>query len=321
MKTIFVSPARLAVAHGLRASAVVTVLGLCACRPEAPEQTVASTQGEVVYGNDDRTEYGSFASTDPVRRLADSTALLTEPAGISCSGGTCTIPPEDLNLCPGQKFAGQPAALHMHCTVFLVGPDLFATAGHCIDSTLCSSRKVVFGFRVVNGSVISQVPDSNVYSCTSVVQSSSDPDFALFKVDRPVAGLRPLWVRYSGTIGNTQALTLIGHPDGLPLKIDRGGTVKGINTLPTKFFANTDSFVGNSGSPIFNSQTGVVEGILVAGNSDYSQTQPCLIVHTCSDTSGCPDDDPSFETVTRIMAATPKIPFHPAGIYVAAALL
>jgi hypothetical protein len=41
------------------------------------------------------------------------------------------------------------------------------------------------------------------------------------------------------------------------------------NSNPLFFRSNLDTFSGNSGAPVINIETGVVEGVLVRGSEDY----------------------------------------------------
>ena len=57
--------------------------------------------------------------------------------------------------------------------------------------------------------------------------------------------IRSLRIRRTGTIPDNQAVHVIGHPVGLPMKFAAGATVR--NNLPTAFFvANLDTYGGNS---------------------------------------------------------------------------
>ena len=57
------------------------------------------------------------------------------------------------------------------------------------------------------------------------------------------------------------------------------------------FVANLDTYGGNSGSPVFASDTNRVEGILVRGETDFEQTPAgCQISLVCP-TSGCRGED------------------------------
>lgn len=57
------------------------------------------------------------------------------------------------------------------------------------------------------------------------------------------------------------------------------GIFKPIRNLIRKrdfFMASLDAFVGNSGSPVFNKETGLVEGILVEGAEDFKEDPELL---------------------------------------------
>ena len=68
------------------------------------------------------------------------------------------------------------------------------------------------------------------------------------------------------------------------------------NVNPIYFSSNLDTFGGNSGSAVFNADTGEVEGILVRGEADYvnDRRRGCKVPNQCSD-GGC-----RGEEVTRI---------------------
>ncbi|MDD5320391.1 MAG: hemopexin repeat-containing protein [Methylococcales bacterium] len=78
---------------------------------------------------------------------------------------------------------------------------------------------------------------------------------------------------------------MIVHPVGLPTKFGGGATVR--DNSPSAFFlANLDTYGGNSGSPVFNSSTHEVEGILVRGETDFVQQDGCNVSLACPNT-GC----------------------------------
>ncbi len=103
---------------------------------------------------------------------------------------------------------------------------------------------------------------------------------------------------------------VIGHPAGLPTKVSGGAKVR--DAGPTgHFVANLDTYGGNSGSAVFNAKTGLIEGILVRGEIDYTWRGGCKVSNTCAD-DGCRGED-----VTKISALSGNIPAPsaaPAGI-------
>jgi V8-like Glu-specific endopeptidase len=292
-------------------------LGGGGCGGEHPDPWSAAER-PVVYGADDRREYDEIGGDRELRRWADATGLLAYSWGVSCSGGTCSITTSDkVQLCSKELYAGQKQADSGECTTFLVGPDLLVTAGHCIDAKTCPAFSVVFGFIAdKSGQPVTSVPARNVYTCKEVLHSvdSGTDDYAVFRVDRTVVDRAPLPIRHARKVADGQELVMIGHPKAMPLKWDDGGEVKE-NTATNYFKANLDAFKGNSGSPVINAETGVVEGLLVNGNTDfnYNAKDKCNQVNVCLD-SGC-STAKKYERVTRILRAEPYIPLHPAGIH------
>ena len=92
-----------------------------------------------------------------------------------------------------------------------------------------------------------------------------------------------------------QKLFVIGHPGGITSVISDGAQVRSNQNLHF-FQANLDTFEGNSGSPVFSEDTGVLEGILVRGENDwqYDRQAKCYRPRKCS------NDQCRGEDVTRI---------------------
>ncbi len=207
------------------------------------------------------------------------------------------------NLCSDEPFRDQPAAAN--CSGFLVGEDLLVTAGHCMKKNWngqyanCSSYAWVFDFAKKNFSQTEyRVETSSVYNCKEVISQTLDNgtknDFALIRLDRKVTDRDALTVRTEEKVSDEAPLVVIGHPSGLPTKVADGANVRS-NEDSVYFVANLDTYGGNSGSAVFNSHTGVVEGILVRGEQDYRRdSRGCVSSYRCAD-DGCRGED-----VTRI---------------------
>jgi V8-like Glu-specific endopeptidase len=74
--------------------------------------------------------------------------------------------------------------------------------------------------------------------------------------------------RKKGKINTNAKLVVIGHPSGLPQKVSDDGQI--LNNKEEDFFVtNLDTFGGNSGSPVVDLNSGMIEGILVRGEEDY----------------------------------------------------
>lgn len=236
--------------------------------PEAAPAPAAADSGtKGIIGTDDRVEH--FEAAPAVKEMADAVAALVLKKAAQGVEGDPPVP-----LCKSERFHDQPALAF--CTGFLVGEDLVATAGHCITGDSCSKTLFFFDFAVkAPGEVPSGLgPLAGAYSCKEVIVSRFTPksrtdDMALVRLDRPVKDRKPLPLNTSGVLAaeGTPVIT-IGHFLGVPLKISLNGDVRKSTSLPaeysqTWFTTSLDTFPGNSGGPIINAATGLVEGINV----------------------------------------------------------
>lgn len=264
---------------------------------------IISNDSDVVYGTDDRIDLSQTSDPFWLDR-ADSTVALIESDRLTKDGVVTKIRTSVYGtsnmLCESEPFREQPKAAF--CSGFLVNPTTIVTAGHCItNATDCATTSFVFGFAVKKtGDFPDKVLTDDVYTCASVVHTQaigSGADFAVIKIDRAVTGHSPEPLRMTGELKVGDGLTVIGHPAGIPTKIAGGATVR---SLENGFVvANLDTYGGNSGSAVFNSQTGEVEGILVRGEQDFKLENGCYISNTC------PSDGCRGEDVTKISEVLP----------------
>lgn len=206
-----------------------------------------------------------------------------------------------ISFCAGTRFVDQPNP--GMCSGFLIAPDLIVTAGHCVDvENFCDEYRWVFGFEVneTTGQAGVDVPEENIYKCKKVVSSALvgilGLDHGVIQLDRVVKDREPLEIAGRSQVADKQALVVIGAPSGLPTKVAAGANVRS-NGHPNYFVANLDTFQGNSGSAVFNAETGVVEGILVRGEDDYVPNfqKMCVEANVC-DGNGCRGEDVSRMT-------------------------
>jgi V8-like Glu-specific endopeptidase len=289
-------------------ASLAAVLG-GACSRQATVQTT-TTSSPIIFGADDRLEYGAI--TDPtLKGWADATAAVFSSTTVTCDGTTCTLFERSFTstlagnlqtitfqttpVCATDRLYGQ--TVGAFASAFLVGPDLLVTAAHVTNVIPCAQFRAVFGFAAdaQGQNVPASVPTGNVYSCSAILaQKAADDstghiDWVLMKLDRPVTGNRtPLGLRQSGTPAAFTPTTLIGYPEGVALKAAPNGQIVGIAAGNAQFYTNNDDFAGNSGSPVINSTTGLVEGILTTGSSwDYIQTTDasgatCAVANQCT---------------------------------------
>ncbi len=285
---------------------------------------------DVIYGKDNRLDVFQTANALH-KKLALSTAAMV-PANLFVKAShqgnfdLTNVPTLERgqNICPSEAFSQQPIAAT--CSGFLVGSDTLVTAGHCYKSfstpeQVCKSFAWVFGLDLKSPETdpLSNIPLKNIYLCKEVVvaELSETLDFAVIKLDRAVIGREPLKLRTRGKVSNSASLVVIGHPTGLPTKISAGGKVTK-NDDPTRFSTTLDTFHGNSGSAVFDSKTGVVEGLLIQGKTDYvpsrsNDPNSCRVANRCDDngsncTSGPEQSAVQWgEVVLRIQEVVPHL--------------
>ncbi len=265
---------------------------------------------KVIYGVDNRKDYYQIddqaeakikQQCDSIVSLFKNDDLVDSPdgEGHQVSLGTSKFG-DAYGLCREETFFNQPVGAF--CSGFLVADDLVATAGHCVDEDDVTSVSFVFGYRM-NSETQAQtkISSSEVYRGKEIVGrklTDDGTDWAVVRLDRPVTDHRPFKIRREGKINDQQRVYVIGHPCGLPLKYAAGSRVRN-NEQEACFVANLDTYGGNSGSGVFHAgedgdpDDGMVEGILVRGETDFED------VGGCKRSNVCPDDKCRGEDCTR----------------------
>lgn len=272
---------------------------------------------EIIAGEDDRKDFFELddqGETEALqKRLADSTVILTSKSSLTeQEDGTFRLDVRPFRRssflpCEGERFGNQHTG--GWCSGFVVGPDVIVTAGHCGETEAeIQETAYIFGFRVASA----DDPGTTIFTKDQVYfgeeliahDLSGSGDFAVVRVDRVITapGASPLPVRQSGSIGLGMNVGVIGYPSGLPVKI-----AFGIDTVIMKdqdpwLLANLDTYGGNSGSAVFNSE-GQVEGILVRGARDYDidHENACFLSNRISNSEGS-------EAVTKASVWVDHIP-------------
>ncbi len=301
----------------LRIIFTLGVLGLTHCHDgsemENPKaETDTKVSDSVIYGEDGRHDVYEIRDQAILDR-AYSTVALVEAKDLSASGGLWNLRGTNFraqnNLCASEPYGDQNTAAF--CSGSLVGPDTVLTAGHCITSaSSCRNTRFVFGFVVSQPGLTHQTfENDDVYECSSVVHTQADgdgADFAVVKLSRPVVGRTPLVWRRSGSVNSGDKVYVIGHPVGLPMKITLGGRVRKVNS--EYFVANLDTYGGNSGSPVFNEQTGDLEGVLVRGDDDFVSRGGCTVSNRLSENGGRGEDVTRIDQILEYLSEGEIIP-------------
>jgi len=279
--------------HNLASTSVITLISLLfiSCSPsnEKKNSTIdinPDYKPKVIYGEDNRLDL--YEVTDPaILQLADATvSLMRDSSLLPLNTGRTQIVGRQFGssygLCESEPFYYQNTAAF--CSGSLVGPDLVMTAGHCVNQKNCGRVNFVFGFGVHSeGNLPDTVSSKEVYRCSKVLTSevrTSGGDFAIVRLDRVVEGHQALPIRRSGSLKIGDPLLVIGHPSGLPTKVAGGAKVRSIKS--EHLVTNLDTYGGNSGSAVFNATTGLIEGILVRGATDFVYKNGCRVSNICA---------------------------------------
>lgn len=238
------------------------------CQPASDEDGAspdAATPGGKAdsFEDDDRTRV--LDSTDP--RAADWAASVAILSSRISADGTADVPTleERFDLCAGERFASDPFL--GHCSAFLVGPDLVATAAHCLEQHGCEDTRIVFGFNdAERNDDLSSLDPEELYRCTETFVAEQD-DVALIRLDRVVQGRVPLQPA-EGFEG--QRVALVGHPLGGRATVDLSGVIQ---TWDERRLSTTlDTFSGHSGAPVLSLDSGQVVAVHTSG-AGYNLTQ------------------------------------------------
>ncbi len=193
------------------------------------------------------------------------------------------------NLSTKEAFHDQPTSAGLMFTGFLVEEDIVATAGHCEKKFNATDLRVVFGYKMADSSTpVIRIPNDNIYKGVEFVRHSYDrkcigSDWALVKLDRKVVGQEPAALAKQDIFCD-QPVYVMGYPCGLPLKYAPGAKIHDVEE--THFGADLDIYCGSSGSPVFDSLTHEVVGMVVKGHSrDFRRTPDGFVsvIYTKSD--------------------------------------
>nr|WP_321237568.1 serine protease [uncultured Psychroserpens sp.] len=262
---------------------------------------------KVIYGPDDRVDFYEEKDIFKKKNSFGVVALIRKYDLEEISNNSyslSTIPFRDSqSLCASEKFGDQP--IGSFCSGFAIDKNIIITAGHCVESESdLQSIRFLFDFKAIDAERINtQFGESLIFSGKRIISRGLDNsgiDYAIIEINEEIPSNRILKLNTTEKIRNKEQVYVIGHPVGLPLKIADGAFVRD-NTNPLYFSANLDTYGGNSGSPVFNSNSHLVEGILVRGETDFIDRGGCNVSYPCPNT-GCRGED-----VSRISQFLDKI--------------
>jgi V8-like Glu-specific endopeptidase len=255
---------------------------------------------------EDPAVVGSFVEDEKVLDVAQSVVAIVKRTAMNKIGDEWHLDVVPFNtilggygeFCSFEQSYDAPTS-RLAGTGFLVQPDIIATAAHVIERLAANSPAAldsvyfVFGFVLEpDGEARTVFSEDDVYEGSEVIEKRREnmTDWALVKLTRPVVGREELAYRKTGKIEDESSVYMIGHPHAMTAKYSGPATVTE-NTPCVYFLADLDTGPYNSGSPVFNAATNVVEGILVRDVGDYEEICDCFMEAVFSPRMGIPGVD------------------------------
>jgi V8-like Glu-specific endopeptidase len=272
---------------------------------------------DLIYGRDDRYEANEYHDNSFVEkarsvaiRVSNKRLIMDSESSEIIRFKTLKLHQKMPRLCPSERYLDQYSL--GDCSGFLIANNKLVTAGHCMmTQSDCKNFQWVFDYEKDT----EELYKKNIYSCKKIISQkyiyskNEISDYAVIELDRNVDDRAPLPIRKMGIVQSGTSLLAIGHPLGLPQKIVDGAKVMSMNNLEREhpfrsfflranyFTTNLDVYAGNSGSPVFNRDSGKVEGILIQGADDFEADDN----GRCLKSANLPDDARnSYEKVMRI---------------------
>ncbi len=235
------------------------------------------------HGEESRKDYYEITNKQTRKNADCVAAICLEKDLIHSRGGFSTLRVKNygkaFNLCQSEPFYHQDIAAGRLCTCFLVKDDIIATAGHCVNEQNVKDLCIVFGYKMGDSSApVIEILPKDIYKGVRIIHricrhTGNLSDWALVKLDRKVEGQEVVTLSEK-EITRDKPVYIIGHPVGLLLKYSPGARVRDISEA--YFSADLNVYCGSSGSPVFDSETHEVIGIVVRGDSrDFRLVENC----------------------------------------------
>jgi len=261
-----------------------------------PTPRVKKTGDKAIFGDNSMQDYYQVSTT--LKEMADSTVAFVPKDLLIYDSQTKTykvaqemrVSMNYGNIDKKEDFVNE--NILSFCSGAYLGKSYILSAGHCIDPdpnspSYFKNVYIVFGWRYeADNTPAIAFSQDQVYTIKEIKirKLSSDEfsisittdclldyllnkyeDYSLSVLDRDPVNKKPLIIDKNPSIKVGDKAFTIGYPLGMAVKIDKpqDSEVKlvGKNTFET----NIDAFGGNSGGPVFNSETKKIIGILVTG--------------------------------------------------------
>ncbi len=189
----------------------------------------------------------------------------------------------DINstVCDNVRFGNQPRAKTIG-SGFFIDKNTVLTVAHLLPKHLRCSTVNIKNLRFIRaakhtGNSIVVTKDQIYKPVHDYIASGNceqiTGDWAVIKV-RPLGKPKPMSQKFiSSTITVETPVYSVGYGLGLSIKHNFDGTIGFIGN--EGIYANLDLFSGNSGSPVFDSRTNELIGILSGGAEDWDCSEKC----------------------------------------------
>ena len=170
------------------------------------------------------------------------------------------------------------------------------SAGHCTKDIGPKNIAFIYDFRQQkDGFYPSVIPQKDVCFAEKIYLKefiSGAQDYTVFQMkDTP-----PFSIEYTNIdtsfVGGDRKVYVIGYPCGLPQISDTGKVLR--SEVDTHFTTNLNTFHGNSGSGVFDSETDQLIGLLVRGDTDFvfDEKLKCNVSKVCDvEGTNCSGED------------------------------
>ncbi|MEC7182024.1 MAG: serine protease [Bdellovibrionota bacterium] len=248
----------------------------------------------IIYGKNNLIDYYQIKETYPeIKEWSRSISAMVSKEALQKVGPSYIVKksnhdPDELPFCQPMTSLEKDFSLRQklsECTAFLIGPGILATARHCVEEeSICQENLWVFDFKLEKKDhAFKTFHENNVFECERILsEEHSILDYAIIKLKTIPPKRKPMKIRpfKAEDISGHPNLLVMGHPLGHPLKISPQSTLRK-SSHPLFFQFESDTFKGNSGSPVINLDRGVVEGILCSGERDFIYKDHCKKIKYC----------------------------------------
>jgi V8-like Glu-specific endopeptidase len=194
------------------------------------------------------------------------------------------------SLCRDEPFWDQPIVIERNGTAFgdygysgyLVTEDTVLTCWHGWEQFSQRAQIAVFGYamhadaseptEMAARQVLPVAAYPEVLPPPAAQRVSCSGDWVLLRLEHPVSHLGAVAAPQIAAPLPGRAVYTLGYPCGLPLKIAANATI--LDVADGVFRTDLDTFVGNSGSPVFDAASHALVGMVVAGQQDRGDFEP-----------------------------------------------